>query len=111
MAVEARQLAPDLVQLDKPVDRAQQMIGRNALFQRELIEQRSLLDLPMSDHELQSCRSIRLVSLILLRRNCRIFQHNRPYPVFNRRSAGTPMPAVLPKSPTRSLFHSLPNRI
>jgi len=27
MAVEARQLAPDLVQLDKPVDRAQQMIG------------------------------------------------------------------------------------
>jgi len=57
MAVEARQFAPDLVQLDKPVYRAQQMIGWNVLLQRELIEQRSLLDLPMSHHERQPCRS------------------------------------------------------
>jgi hypothetical protein len=57
MAIEARQLAPDLVQLDEPVYRAQQMIGRNMLLKRELIEQRSLLDLLMSHHERQSCRS------------------------------------------------------
>jgi hypothetical protein len=60
MTIEARQLAPDLVQLDKPVYRAQQMIGWNMLLQRELIEQRSLLDLPVSHHERQSCRSTRL---------------------------------------------------
>ena len=31
-SIEARQLAPDLVQLDQPVYRAQQMIGRNTLL-------------------------------------------------------------------------------
>jgi hypothetical protein len=33
VTIEARQFAPDLVQLDKPVYRAQQMIGRNMPFQ------------------------------------------------------------------------------
>jgi hypothetical protein len=31
------------------------MTGRTAGFQRELIEQSSLIDLPMSHHDLQSC--------------------------------------------------------
>jgi hypothetical protein len=54
VTIEARQFAPDLIQLDKPVYRAQQMVRWNMLLQRELIEQRSLLDLPMSHHERQS---------------------------------------------------------
>ena len=36
------------------------MIGRNVPFERELIEQRSLFDLPMSHHDLQSCLLQRL---------------------------------------------------
>ncbi len=51
--VESGQLPPDFTQLDKPVDRPQKVIGRNVLFERELIEQRSLFDLPMSHHDLQ----------------------------------------------------------
>ncbi len=51
-AVEWSQLPPQLAELDEPVDRAQQMIGRNMPFERELIEQRSLFDLPMPHHDL-----------------------------------------------------------
>ena len=69
VAIEARQFTPDFVQLDKPVDRAQQMIGRNVVLQRELIEQRSLLGLPMSHHERQSCKINTTESLISPRRN------------------------------------------
>jgi hypothetical protein len=48
-------------------------------FERKLIEQRSLFDLPMSHHDLQSCQLDRLNSLISLRRNrSRLFQQNRP---------------------------------
>ena len=50
-AVERRQLPPQLTELHEPVDRAQQMIGRNMPFERELIEQRSLFDLPMPHHD------------------------------------------------------------
>jgi hypothetical protein len=57
VAVEPGELAPEITQLDETVYRANQMIGRNVLFQRELIKQRSLLDLPMSHHERQSCAS------------------------------------------------------
>src|SRR5689334_10233551 len=50
-AVERSQLPPQLAELHKSVDRAQQMIGWNMPFERELIEQRSLIDLPMSHHD------------------------------------------------------------
>jgi hypothetical protein len=40
--------------------------------ERELVEQRSLFDLPMSNHDLQSCRFNRL--LFLPRRNRRLFK-------------------------------------
>ena len=50
-AVERRQLPPQFAKLHEPVDRAQQMVGRNVPFERELIEQRSLLDLPMPHHD------------------------------------------------------------
>jgi hypothetical protein len=53
-AVERRQLPPDFSQLDESVDRPQEMTGRNVPFERELIEQRSLFDLPMSHHDLRS---------------------------------------------------------
>ena len=59
-AVERRQLPPQIAKLDEPVDRPQQMIGRNVPFERKLIEQRSLFDLPMSHHDFQSCFSQRL---------------------------------------------------
>jgi hypothetical protein len=39
-------------------------------FQRKLIEQRSLFDLPVSHHDLQSCPIRQTESLISLRRNC-----------------------------------------
>jgi hypothetical protein len=59
-AVERRQLSPDVAKLDDPVDRPQKAIWRDVPFERELIEQRSLLDLPMSHHDLQSCLMQRL---------------------------------------------------
>jgi hypothetical protein len=59
-AIEGRQIPPDLLKVDKPVDRPEQVVGRNMLFERELIEQRSLFDLPMPHHDLQSCQLDRL---------------------------------------------------
>jgi hypothetical protein len=56
-AVEGGQLPPQIVQLDKPVDQSQQMLRWNVLIERELIEQRSLFDLPVSHHDSQSCFS------------------------------------------------------
>src|SRR6516162_7968965 len=53
-AAERRQLLSYVAKLDEPIDRAQQMIRWNVLVQRELIEQRSLFDLPVSHHDLQS---------------------------------------------------------
>src|SRR6185503_7901620 len=50
-AIERRHLPPQLAKLYEPIDRAQQMIGRNVPFERELIEQRSLFDLPRSHHD------------------------------------------------------------
>src|SRR6185312_5804583 len=76
IAVEACKLASEIIKLDEPVYRPEQMIRWNVPFQRELIEQRSLFDLPMSHHERQSCIN-RTESLIFLRRNCRLVQHNR----------------------------------
>ena len=47
-----------------PIDRAQQMIARNVLFERELIEQRSPFDLPMSHQfgPLAETESVRVIS-------------------------------------------------
>jgi len=59
-AVETSQLPPQLAEFDKPIYRPEEMIGRNVPFERELIEQRSLFDLPMSHHDLQSCLPQRL---------------------------------------------------
>jgi hypothetical protein len=58
--VEGRQVPPELFKVDKPVDRPQQVVGRDMSFERELIEQRSLFDLPMAHHDLQSCQLDRL---------------------------------------------------
>src|ERR1700692_292977 len=51
---------PQLAKFDEPVDRPQQMTGRNVPLKRELIEQRRLFDLLMSHHDLQSCFPQRL---------------------------------------------------
>src|SRR5262245_32853410 len=62
-AVEPSQLPPQLAKFDKSVYRPQEMIGRYVPFERERIEQRSLFDLPMSHHDLQSCLPQRLNQL------------------------------------------------
>jgi hypothetical protein len=59
-AVETSQLPPQLAEFDKPIYRPEEMVGRNVPFERELIEQGSLFDLPMSHHDLQSCLPQRL---------------------------------------------------
>src|SRR5258707_3345326 len=59
-AVERGQFSPQLAKLDEPVDGPQEMVSGNVPFERELIEQSSLLDLPMSHHDVQSCLSQRL---------------------------------------------------
>src|SRR5271156_5269240 len=48
-AVKRRQLAPHSVELDKPVDRTQQMFRRHMTFQRKLVEQ-SVLPAPTFPH-------------------------------------------------------------
>jgi hypothetical protein len=45
--VEGRQVLPDLLKVDKPVHRPEQVVGGDVPLERELIEQRSLFDLPM----------------------------------------------------------------
>src|SRR2546428_5638187 len=59
-AVEGGQFSPQLAKLDEPVDGPQEMVSGNVPFERELIEQSSLFDLPMSHHDFQSCLSQRL---------------------------------------------------
>ena len=58
--VERRQVPPDLFKVDKSVDRPELVVGRDMPFEREFIEQRRLIDLPMSHHDLQSCQLDRL---------------------------------------------------
>src|SRR6266404_3251750 len=59
-AVEGGQFSPQLAKLDEPVDGPQEVVSGNVPFERELIEQSSLFDLPMSHHDFQSCLSQRL---------------------------------------------------
>jgi hypothetical protein len=59
-AVEGSELSPQFSELDEPIDRTNEMADRNMSLERELVEQRSLLDLSMSHHDLQSCASRRL---------------------------------------------------
>jgi hypothetical protein len=59
-AVESCKLSPQLTKLEEPIDRPQEMVSRNVPFERELVEQSSLVELPMSHHDVQSCLSQRL---------------------------------------------------
>ncbi|MEA2880534.1 MAG: hypothetical protein QOF14_5730 [Hyphomicrobiales bacterium] len=77
-AVEWSQLPPQFTKLDEPVDRAQKMIGWNVPFERELIKQSSLFDLPMPHHD--SVLSKQTESVSLTSRNQRVFQQNRSLP-------------------------------
>ena len=56
-AVERRELAAQFRQVDKAVDRPQQMISRHMSIEREVVEQHTLFDLPWSHHRLSSCIS------------------------------------------------------
>src|SRR5262249_3075743 len=59
-AVERRQLPPQLTEFHEPINLAQQMVGWNVPFERELIEQSSLFDLRMPHHDSLSCFSQQL---------------------------------------------------
>src|SRR5271169_3411499 len=59
-AVERCELAAQFRQVDKTVDRPQQMIRRHMCIEREVVEQHTLFDLPCSHHRLSSCLSTRL---------------------------------------------------
>src|SRR6516165_11734589 len=52
LAVEWRQVRPNAVEFDETVDRPQQMRPRHVTFERELVEQSILLDLPIPHHRL-----------------------------------------------------------
>jgi hypothetical protein len=41
------QVCPNLIELNEAIDRAQQMLLRHMPFERKLVEQRVLLDLPL----------------------------------------------------------------
>ena len=55
-AVERRQLTPQSIKLDKPVNRSQQVLFRHMPLERKLVEQRVLLDLPFPHHRLPPSR-------------------------------------------------------
>ena len=47
-------MAPDVRQIDEAVDRPQQVGGRNVPLKREFVEQRRLIDLPLTHHRFKS---------------------------------------------------------
>jgi hypothetical protein len=55
-AVERLQLPPQPVEFDKPINRSQQVLFRHMPFERELVEQRVLLDFPLPHHRLPPSR-------------------------------------------------------
>ena len=56
VAVEIRQVSADAGQVNKPINRSNQVIMGNVIFKRELVEQGRLRLLPRSHHR-QSSRS------------------------------------------------------
>jgi hypothetical protein len=54
--VEGRQVCPNPLEVNKAVDRPQQMIPGHMPFERKLVEQRVLLDLPLPHHRLPPSR-------------------------------------------------------
>ena len=50
VAVEIRQVLADAAQINEPINRSQQVVLWDVLFQRKLIEQRCLRFLPRSQH-------------------------------------------------------------
>ena len=75
--VERRETRADLGEVDKPVDRSQQVIRRDMLFERELVEQRALRHLPRSHHRLHAPPASERMESAINPRNKRVFQHNR----------------------------------
>jgi hypothetical protein len=55
-AVEGRQLPPQTVEFDKPINRPQQVPSRHMPFERKLVEQRLLMDLSLPHHRLPPSR-------------------------------------------------------
>src|SRR5215468_5743514 len=56
LTVKGRQMPPNPAQVDKAIDRPQQMLLGHMPFERELVEQSILLDLPLPHHRLPPSR-------------------------------------------------------
>ena len=80
LAVERRQLPPQSVEFDKPINRPQQVSFRHMPFERKLVKQRVLLDLPLPHHRLPSSRR----DVRLYRSRHGVLQHNRTKAVVGR---------------------------
>jgi hypothetical protein len=75
--LEGGRLPPQRTKLDERVDEPQEMVSGNVPFAKELIEQSSPFDLPMS-HHVPVLPLTATESVNVMRRNCRFFQKKRP---------------------------------
>src|SRR5215472_8279870 len=76
LPVERLQLPPQPVEFDKPINRSQQVLFRHMSFERELVEQRVLFDLPLPHHRLPPSRRD-LRKLAIIASNTAVFQQYR----------------------------------
>src|SRR4029077_7419548 len=79
-----RELAAQFRQVDKAVDRPQQMISRHMSIEREVVEQHTLFDLPWSHHRLSSCLSTGLNQWTFTVSTSAFFNKIGPNAVFKR---------------------------
>ncbi len=78
LAVERRQLPPQPCEIDETVDRPEQVVGWHVAVEREVVEQRALLDLSRPHHLLPPPPLSRSESAGQPRRNDSVFQRNMP---------------------------------
>ncbi len=69
VTVEWRQMRTNAAQVDEAIDRAQQVVLRNVVFQREVVEQRALHLLPRSHHRRHPRQDRRIESAITPQNN------------------------------------------
>ncbi len=69
VAVEIRQVLADAAQISEPINRSQQVVLWDVLFQRKLIEQRCLRFLPRSQHRSISHLNVEMESVNVPRIN------------------------------------------
>src|SRR5215469_1545823 len=87
--VERLQLPPQPVEFDKPINRSQQVLFRHMSFERELVEQRVLFDLPLPHHRLPPAVEI-CENYAIIASNTAVFQQYRKQEAARVASSRTP---------------------